>query len=123
MSKEKVTKSKKCNIIKFFIRRCSDGKSFDIFLKIKLNHCFMVSRREDLYSVRIETEKITRNIISFKKHVDASKICLEGLEYPEKLYIHFFENGVYVNITLFKKFYMSKAMYVLERKLGERWKT
>ena len=100
--KEELPNKKKQKDVSFYIKRCEDGESFDIYLKIRLKHCFMVDRQNDLYSVRIETDRITGNILSIKKHVEASKIQMDGFELPEKLHIDFYENGVYVNITIFK---------------------
>lgn len=109
--KEEAPKRKKQKDVNFYIKRCSkDGESFDIYLKIRLKHCFMIERKNDLYSVRIETDRITGNILSIKKHVEASKIQMDGFEFPEKLHINFYENGVYVNITIFKKFYMCSKL-------------
>lgn len=116
--KEETLKKKQKDVI-FFIKRCEDEESFDIYLKIKLKHCFMVERQNDLYSVRIETDRITGNILSIKKHVEASKIQMDGFEFPEKLHINFYENGVYVNITIFKKFYMCSKLRKRELDLEE----
>ena len=117
--KEEAPKKKKQKDVSFYIKRCEDGESFDIYLKIRLKHCFMVDRQNDLYSVRIETDRITGNILSIKKHVEASKIQMDGFELPEKLHINFYENGVYVNITIFKKFYMCSKLRKRELDLEE----
>ena len=117
--KEEAPKKKKQKDVSFYIKRCEDGESFDIYLKIRLKHCFMVDRQNDLYSVRIETDRITGNILSIKKHVEASKIQMDGFELPEKLHIDFYENGVYVNITIFKKFYMCSKLRKRELDLEE----
>lgn len=108
--KKEETPKKKQKDVNFYIKRCEDEESFDIYLKIRLKHSFMVLRQNDLYSVRIETDRITGNILSIKKHVEASKIQMDGFELPEKLHINFYENGVYVNITIFKKFYMCSKL-------------
>lgn len=112
-------KNTKPKNVKFYIKRCEDGESFDICLKIRLKHCFMVDRKNDLYSVRIETDRVTGNILSIKKHVEASKIQMDGFELPEKIHMNFYENGVYVNITLFKKFYMCQKLRKRELDLEE----
>lgn len=117
--KEELPNKKKQKDVSFYIKRCEDGESFDIYLKIRLKHCFMVDRQNDLYSVRIETDRITGNILSIKKHVEASKIQMDGFELPEKLHINFYENGVYVNITIFKKFYMCSKLRKRELDLEE----
>ena len=117
--KEEAPKKKKQKDVSFYIKRCEDGESFDIYLKIRLKHFFMVDRQNDLYSVRIETDRITGNILSIKKHVEASKIQMDGFELPEKLHIDFYENGVYVNITIFKKFYMCSKLRKRELDLEE----
>lgn len=107
------------NDLTFYIKRCEDKMSFDIYVKVKANRCKIRKKVPGLYSISVKTAKPTGNTISMKKHVGEERIKLQGLMYPDTIRRTYSENGLLVEIVLYKEYYMSRRMWNNERRLQE----